>query len=121
MQGYSLRARLCAEGAKIWFYIVLMSSRISSLTAGIILLLIPVAIVAIVKQTSWGPVLATPQARQIGGPEAKVAIVEYSDFQCPSCAHMQPVVHSFVDYYHGRVRLAYKYFPLTKLHKNALN
>ena len=32
-------------------------------------------------------------ARQTGDPKAKVVIVEYSDFQCPSCATLHPVVN----------------------------
>jgi protein-disulfide isomerase len=91
------------------------------LLTGLVLMALPVIAVYAVKQTDWGPILATPPAREIGDPRAKVTIVEYSDFQCPSCAHMQPTVHSFLDMYKGKVRFAYKYFPLTRIHKNAMN
>jgi len=46
--------------------------------------------------------------------------VEYSDFQCPMCALVQPSLHQFLDMYKGKVRLAYKYFPLSKIHPHAL-
>ena len=36
------------------------------------------------------------------------------------CAHIQPALHQLLDTYKGKVRLAYKYFPLTTMHKNAL-
>jgi len=96
-----------------------MSSK--RLLTGLVLMALPVIAVYAVKQTEWGPILATPPARQIGNPQAKITIVEYSDFQCPSCAYMQPTVHNFLDMYKGKVRVAYKYFPLTRIHKNAMN
>ncbi len=85
-----------------------------------LLLVAPVAAVRSVKQTSWGPILAAPSARQIGDPKAKVVIVEYSDFQCPSCALVEPAVHQLLETYKGKIRVIYKYYPLTKIHKNAL-
>jgi protein-disulfide isomerase len=90
------------------------------LATGALLMLIPVVAVNAVKQTAWGPVLAAPQARQIGGADAKVVIVEYSDFQCPSCARLHPTVNRFLDYYKGKVRFIYKYYPLTRIHPNAM-
>ena len=84
------------------------------------LLACPVLAVFVVKQTTWGPILASPKARQKGDPKAKVVIVEYSDFQCPSCARMSPVAQQFLDLYKGKVRLIYKYYPLIKIHKNAM-
>ena len=83
------------------------------------LLLAPIIAVQSVKQTRWGPILATPPARQIGDPKAKVVIVEYSDFQCPTCAHVEPAIRQFLDIYKGKIRLIYKYFPL-KMHPNAM-
>ena len=87
---------------------------------GSLLLLIPVIAVNAVKETSLGPLLTTPAARQKGASGAKVTIVKYSDFQCPSCAKMAPVAHKLLDYYPGKVRLFYKFYPLTKIHANAM-
>ena len=84
------------------------------------LLAAPVVTVHLVKRTSWGPVLAAPRTRQTGNPKAKVVIVEYSDFQCPSCATLDPLIHKLLETYQGKVRLIYKYYPLTKIHKNAM-
>ena len=80
----------------------------------------PVVAVRLVKQTAWGPVLAAPRARQTGNPKAKVVIVEYSDFQCPSCAKADPVMRQLMEAYKGKVRLIYKYYPLVKIHPNAM-
>lgn len=84
-----------------------------------LLILAPVIAVHLVKQTQWGPVLATPPERQLGGPGAKVIIVEFSDFQCPTCARVEPTIHQLLDVYKGKVRFIYKYFPL-KMHRNAM-
>ena len=44
---------------------------------------------------------------------APVTIVEFSDFQCPSCRHAAPLLDSAVRALDGRVRLAFKQFPLS--------
>ena len=88
--------------------------------AASILLTLPIVSVRLVKQTSWGPVLAAPKTRQTGDPHAKVTIVEYSDFQCPSCATVDPTIHQYLEIYKGKIRLIYKYYPLVGIHKNAM-
>ncbi|MFN2547113.1 MAG: DsbA family protein [Myxococcales bacterium] len=49
---------------------------------------------------------------QMGDPRAPVAVVEYSDFQCPHCAAAQKPLHDLIQALPGRVRLCSKYFPL---------
>ena len=52
-----------------------------------------------------------------GNPNAKVTIVEYSDFQCPFCARAYTTVETEVMKQYGdKVRLVYKNFPLSDLH-----
>lgn len=51
----------------------------------------------------------------LGGPSARVAIVEYADFQCPACAEfarsVEPALRrDYVD--KGSVVFVYKHFPL---------
>jgi protein-disulfide isomerase len=48
----------------------------------------------------------------LGDPKAAVAVVEYSDYQCPHCASAMKPLHDMVDALKGRVRLCAKYFPL---------
>jgi protein-disulfide isomerase len=90
------------------------------IVAGVLLTLAPVAAVYALKQTAWGTFQATPKSRIEGDPGAKVLLVEYSDFQCPMCAMVQPNLKQFLDLYKGKIRIAYKYFPLTRVHKNAM-
>ena len=51
-------------------------------------------------------------------PQAKVAIIEYSDFECPACASYYPLVKQLLATYGNDVRFAYRHFPLPQ-HKNA--
>ncbi len=53
-----------------------------------------------------------------GTADAKVAIVEYSDFQCPFCARAYPTVKQVLKDYDGKVKFYYKHFPLG-FHQNA--
>jgi protein-disulfide isomerase len=47
-----------------------------------------------------------------GSPTAAVTIVEFTDFQCPSCAGAHPVLERIVAEYGDRVRLVVRDFPL---------
>jgi protein-disulfide isomerase len=53
-----------------------------------------------------------------GPKNAKVTIVEFSDFQCPFCGRVVPTVRQIEETYKGKVRLAFKNQPLP-FHNNA--
>jgi protein-disulfide isomerase len=53
-----------------------------------------------------------------GNPAAPVTIVEFTDYQCPSCAQAQPVIEKLVREYGERVKLVVRSFPLAQ-HPNA--
>ena len=53
-----------------------------------------------------------------GARDAKVTIVEYSDFQCPYCAILAPVLKQLLEKYPNDLRLVYRFFPLSS-HSNA--
>lgn len=56
----------------------------------------------------------------IRGPEnAKLTIVEFSDFQCPFCGRFEPTVARILTEYKDQVRLVYRHFPLESIHPNA--
>ena len=48
-----------------------------------------------------------------GPKNAKVTIVEYSDFQCPYCARASKGMEGLIKKYNGKVNLVYKHFPLS--------
>ena len=62
--------------------------------------------------------IATDDQPWRGGPDAPVTIVEFTDFQCPSCAQTQPVLEKLVQEYGDRVKLVVRDFPLSQ-HANA--
>ncbi len=47
-----------------------------------------------------------------GPKDAPVTIVEFSDFQCPYCAGLQPTLQEVLKAYPKEVRLVYKQYPL---------
>lgn len=47
-----------------------------------------------------------------GGKDAKVTIVEFSDFQCPFCAKGAAIMEEVVKKYGNKVKVAYKNYPL---------
>jgi len=59
----------------------------------------------------------------IGNKDAKVTIVEFSDFECPFCGKfytdtLPQLKKDYIDT--GKVKLYYRHFPLTALHPNAV-
>jgi cyclophilin family peptidyl-prolyl cis-trans isomerase/protein-disulfide isomerase len=54
------------------------------------------------------------------GPEdAKTTILEYSDFQCPYCAMIAPVLAELQEKYPEDIRIVYRHFPLITIHDKA--
>ena len=49
-----------------------------------------------------------------GDATAPVTIVEFTDFQCPSCAAMHPVIEEVLKSYGNKVRLVIRDFPLAQ-------
>jgi protein-disulfide isomerase len=58
-------------------------------------------------------------ARVLGNADAPVTIVEFSDYQCPFCKRALPVLKEILAKYPGKVRLAYRDFPLGSIHPRA--
>ena len=74
-----------------------------------------------VKQTSWGPILAAPKARQTGGPESQGHDRGVFGFSMPQLRQHGPYDPSATSRStKGKSGLIYKYYPLTKIHKNAM-
>ncbi len=48
----------------------------------------------------------------LGKKDAKVTLVEFSDFQCPHCAAARPILEKFAQENASRVRLCFAPFPL---------
>lgn len=56
----------------------------------------------------------------LGPDHAAVTVVEYGDFECPSCKQAAPAVKLLLERFEGRVRFVYRHFPLEEVHPHAL-
>lgn len=59
-------------------------------------------------------------ARIRGAADAPVTLVEYGDYQCPTCGHYHPILMELLSRYSGKLKLEYHHYPLIELHQNAL-
>jgi protein-disulfide isomerase len=55
----------------------------------------------------------------LGPPRAPVTVVEYGDFECPNCKQAAAAVKIMLARFAGRVRFAYRHFPLEGEHPRA--
>ena len=62
--------------------------------------------------------IATDDQPAKGAATAPVTVVEFTDFQCPSCAQAHPVLERLASEYAGRVRVVVRDYPLAQ-HANA--
>jgi protein-disulfide isomerase len=53
-----------------------------------------------------------------GNINAKVTLIEYSDFECPFCKNFEPTLKQLTDTYGDKIRLVYRHYPLP-FHANA--
>ena len=62
--------------------------------------------------------IATDDQPVKGNAKAVVTIIEFTDFECPSCARQHPILDRIVNEFGDRVRLVVRDFPLSQ-HANA--
>lgn len=68
------------------------------------------------KQADQG---VTVETHIKGNPDAKVTLIEYSDFQCPACGQFYPYMKSLMEEFGGDLRFEYHHFPLINIHPQA--
>ena len=56
----------------------------------------------------------------LGNPDAKVTLVEFSDFECPACASFSPIVQRIVEDNRNDIKFGYRHFPLPQ-HLNSVS
>ena len=69
-----------------------------------------------------GPKLPMPLGggRFKGSSGAPITLVEFGDYQCPTCAAFSPVVNDLLRLHADQVRLEFHYYPLRSIHRNAI-
>ncbi|MDP3970066.1 MAG: DsbA family protein [bacterium] len=97
------------------------AQRSKMITGGIIVVVI-IGLVVLLKYGLGGD--AVPQEGLTvdpvkGGENAVVKIVEYSDFQCPACGKMAPLLDKAVKEFGDDISVEYNDFPLTQIHDNS--
>lgn len=61
-----------------------------------------------------------PTDHSIGPADAKVTVIEYGDFECPTCAAAEPAVRQILKLHGSRIRFVFRHFPLEDVHPHAL-
>ena len=57
----------------------------------------------------------------VHGPEhAPLTLVEYGDFECPSCKLAAPVIKLLLERHAGKLRAVFRHYPLEGVHPHAL-
>lgn len=55
----------------------------------------------------------------IGPFDCRITVVEYGDFECPSCAQAYPSVKLLLKDFGANIRFAFRHFPLVDAHPHA--
>src|SRR5215471_801569 len=63
---------------------------------------------------------ADPSDHSLGPDHAPVTIVEYGDFECPSCLHAEPAVKMLLQRFGGDLRFVFRHYPQEEFHHHAL-
>jgi len=70
------------------------------------------------QQYSPPPAVTNDDHKQ-GNAQAKVVMIEYSDFQCPFCKQHHETLKKILNDYQGQVLWVFRHFPLTSIHPQA--
>ena len=72
------------------------------------------------NQPSGGETAPISTSDQVkGNGDAKITLIEYSDFQCPACGAYYPMIKKLNEEFGSQMQFAYRNFPLKQIHDNA--
>ena len=94
---------------------------------GIVAVTILVLIISILTLSGGEKIVEVPKEGlvkennySVGRKDANVAIVEFSDFQCPACGSAHPIIKRITQEYEDKILFVYRHFPIITAHKYAL-
>lgn len=56
----------------------------------------------------------------LGNPKAAITLLEYGDYQCPSCGIAYPIIKRLMKQFYGELRFVFRNFPLQEVHQFAM-
>ena len=66
------------------------------------------------------PLVALPGTEHAAGAaHSRLVLVEYGDYECPSCAAAEPVTRHLVDTFGGELTFVFRHYPLVDVHPHA--
>ena len=63
--------------------------------------------------------LGEPVTPTRGSESAPIEVTVFSDYQCPFCSRMEPVLDQLAERYGERLSVSFRHFPLTRIHPDA--
>lgn len=72
------------------------------------------------NKNGGGSQTAQPSEHKKGAGNKGVTLVEYGDFQCPSCGGYFPILQQIEKKYGDDITFQFRHFPLTQIHQNAM-
>lgn len=57
----------------------------------------------------------------IGSEHSPVTVVEYGDFECPTCKQAAPAVKLVLERFGARIRFVFRHFPIESAHPHAMH
>ncbi len=106
-------AEACEQGE--WQGFVRLTAAATSVLAVVLAGLVVLPVLSSDRAVGAAPDEVAARPRTGEGP---MELVVFSDFQCPACARVAPMLRLLAA--EGSVTLVYRYFPLTGIHANAL-
>ena len=63
--------------------------------------------------------LVRPDSHATGNPQSLVTVVEFGDFECPTCGSAEETLGEIRKKYGDQIRLVFRQFPVSALHRQA--
>ncbi len=59
------------------------------------------------------------KAPVLGNADAPVTMIVFSDFECPYCSRVEPLIHQLLEANKNTLKVVFKHLPLPQIHKHA--